>query len=689
MLPSSRAARAAFASLLLALAASALATFAAPAFAQDRVDPHVAQRGVDPYVAPGDDFFRYANGEWLHATKIPPGMSRWGARNEIAERTADQVSRVIREANAAGATSYERNVANFHAAFLDEAAIEKEGLASVAPLLASIDRLHDKAALARWLGAHLRADVDPLNVGIYDSPNLFGLAVEAGIHGEARYIAYLTQGGLGLGDRDAYLDDAAAKREARARYRDYIASLLDRAEFDRARWRADAVLALETAIARVHANAADSGNDANADHHWRRVEFAKRAPGMDWPAFFAAAGLSKEDDIVAWQPGAITGTAALVASQPLAVWRDYLRFHALDRYADVLPHAIAHPAREFRASLGAPAVPRERRAIDATNQALPEAVGRLYVQRYFTPADKARVKSILDHVVAALQRRVAAVPWMGGPTKAVALSKLKAMRFGVGYPDRWRDDSALTIDAHDALGNLRRIDEWSYRDALAKLGRDVDRDEWIIAPQMPGAILDFHRNAYNFAAALLQPPKFDPAASDAAAYGAIGAIFGHEASHIVDTLGADYDERGAARNWWSAEDKARYEAVTRPLVDQFAAYRPFPDAAIDGKRTLVENMADLGGLAAAFDAYREVAGPRAVSRDELRRWDREFFIAFARSWRAMLTDEAMRAQLKSDIHAPEAWRIATVRNLDAWYEAFDVQPGQRLYLAPGARVHPW
>jgi predicted metalloendopeptidase len=273
--------------------------------------------------------------------------------------------------------------------------------------------------------------------------------------------------------------------------------------------------------------------------------------------------------------------------------------------------------------------------------------------------------------------------------KATALSKLKSMYFGAGYPERWQDDSKLAIDAHDAVGNLRRIADWNYRNALAKLGRPVDRQEWVIAPQTPGAILNFHLNSYNFAAALLQPPKFDPAASDAANYGAIGAIFAHEVSHFVDTLGADYDAQGAARRWWTAEDKAKYDAATQPLVDQFSAYRPFPDLAIDGKLTLVENVADLGGLAAAFDAYREALGSRAAGPEDLRRQDRQFFIGFARSWRAKLTDEAIRAQVKGDGHAPESYRISTVRNLDAWYEAFDVRPGQRLYLPPGSRVRIW
>jgi predicted metalloendopeptidase len=676
----------------LLLAAMALVFPGRSARAQTPTAAAVAapEDGVDAGVKPGDDFFGYANGEWLRSTQIPPGKGRWGARNQIAELTAQQLAQVIREAPSSDAiASPGRKVAAFHAAYLDEARIEKKGLAPIAPLLKSVDRLRDKTALARWLGGQLRADVDPLGVGIFDSAHLFGLAVSFGIHGEPNHIAYLVQGGLGLTDRDAYLDDSATQQALRNEYRDHIARMLQRSGFEhQAASRANAVLALETAIARSHANAADSANERNADNRWRRRgDFAQHAPGLNWPAFFAASGLSREADIVAWQPEAIKGGAALVGSQPLSVWKDYLRFHLVHRYADVLPRSIAEPARAFRAT--AVQTPREQRAITVTNQAMPEAVGRLYVERHFPAATKARVKSILDNVVAAFSQRVAAVPWMTAATKSVALSKLQSMYFGVGYPETWQDDSALRIDADDALGNLQRVADWKVRNALAKLGRPVDRREWSIAPQSPGAILNFQLNSYNFAAALLQPPKFDPAASDAANYGAIGAIFAHEASHLVDTLGADYDAQGATRIWWTAGDKAMYATASQPLIDQFSAYRPFSDLSVDGKLTLIENIADLGGLAAAFDAYRQALGSRAADADELRRQDRQFFIGFARSWRAKVRDEAMRAEIKSDGHAPESYRIATVRNLAAWYDAFDVRPGQKLYLAPVARVRIW
>ena len=652
--------------------------------------------GVDPRIAPGDDFFAYANGGWLHATEIPAGERRWGARSEIAQRTRQQLAQLLDDARAAPAGSDARKVADFRAAYLDEAAIEARGIAPLKPLLDRIDRIRDKAGLARWLGSELRADVDPMNLGVYDSPHILGLAVQAGNHGERHHLAYLLQGGLGLPQREHYLGDDVQLQALRARYQAAIAHILSRlggagvGTVSSAASRAGAVMALEIAIARSHATPEASGDERNADTLWTRADFAREAPGMDWSAFFAAAGLAKQPSFVAWQPTAMKGAAALVASQPLPVWRDYLRVRLVARYADVLPPALAGETAALQRTGAGPAQPgsRAQRALEATLSAMSEAVGKLYAERHFPPAYKARVQTIVANVVAAFTQRVEAAAWLSPATKSMALAKLKKLYFGVGYPERWPDLSRLVVDPADAVGNLRRIAQHDYDLAVARLAQPADPTEWGIAPQWPGAVLTFHQNAYNFAAALLQSPKFDPSASDAANYGAIGAIVGHEVSHFVDTLGADYEADGRRRRWWTDDDMARYRAATEPLVRQFAGYRPFPDVAVDGKLGLTENLADLGGLAAAFDAYRRTLGSKANDNDHVRQLDREFFIGFARSWRIKYRDDALRAQAATD-HAPESYRVATVRNIDAWYVAFDVKPGQRLYLEPGARVRIW
>jgi len=320
---------------------------------------------------------------------------------------------------------------------------------------------------------------------------------------------------------------------------------------------------------------------------------------------------------------------------------------------------------------------------------LPELVGRLYIAKYFSAKSKARVRAIAANVIDAFGKRLETVQWMTPAAKKVAVAKLKTLYFGVGYPESWTDDSLLTINADDAVGNLQRVSNWNYRTALTKLGQPTDVKEWAIPPQTVNGVLTFTQNAYNFSAALLQAPKFDSSASDAANYGAIGAIIGHEVSHFIDTLGADYDATGAAHRWWTAEDLAHYEATSELLVKQVSGYHPFPDLAINGKLTLVENVADLGGLAVAFEAYRHTLGGKVNDKDFVRQQDRQFFIGFARSWRGKVSDEALRTQVATDSHTPESYRIATVRNLDAWYDAFDVVPGQKLYLEPKARVRVW
>jgi putative endopeptidase len=650
------------------------------------------ERTVDPMVVPGDDFFGYANGAWLKATTVPAGTERWGARQEIAATTGRRITALLEEARSAPQGSLARKVADFRAAYMDTATIETKGLAALQPLLDRIDRVRDRAGLVRFLGSELRADVDPLNWGIYRSSGLLGLAVTEGNNGEPTYVAYLVQGGLGLRDRDHYLDPDPAKAAVRAKYRLYVERMLDLAGLDRAAERAARVIELETAIARSHGTREASARDQNADNRWTRDDFAHRAPGMDWGAYFAAAGMGHQQEFIAWQPSAVTGMAALVGSHSMAGWKDYLRFHVLDRYADLLPRSLANETLALRAAVGmtpAPDTPRADRALAATETAMGEALGRMYSERYFSAPQKARVRRIVTEVTAAFIRRVEAADWMTPATKAVALEKLRSLYVGIGYPERWQDWSDLTVDPRDAFGNVRRAEERTFRQTVGRLGTPVDRTAWQMLPQMPGAILVFQLNAYDFSAALLQAPKFDSAASDAAAYGAIGAIIGHDVSHFVDALGADYELSGRARRWWTPEDSVRYDALTQRVDDQYAAYRPMVDAAIDGRRTRVENVADLAGLAAAFDAYRASLGTRASDRAEVRRMDREFFLAFAQGWRSKLTERGLRVQLATDNHAPDRYRVATVRNLDAWYAAFDVTPGQALYLPPEARVRVW
>ncbi len=679
--------------LITALASALTPEFAAHAQTSDvRVQSASAiESGVDTSIKPGDDFFAYANGAWLKATEIPAGKARWTVRDEIAELTRQQVLKLLDDASAAPARSIARKVADYQSAHLNETAIEAKGIAPLKPMLDRIDRVRDKVSLTRLLGAELRADVDPMNVGVFRSSHVLGLAVQASIHGESDYGAFLVQGGLGLADRENYLSAEPVMQVQRTQRQEAIGRVLALLNADSAATvtkRAEAVMALETAIAQSHATAEASGNERNADNTWTRADFAQQAPGMDWSAFFAAAGLGKQQTFVAWQPSAVKGVAALVVSQPLQMWKDYLRVRLVDSYADVLPRAFAEQVPALRGIIALQSS-RTQRATEATQAAMSDAIGRLYVERHFPAAHKARVQAIAANVIAAFTQRVETAIWLSPGSKAQSLAKLKAVYFGVGYPEKWADYFGLIVSPTDALGNLQRISEFQYRNTVAKLGKPVDKTEWSIPPQQAGAVLLFQQNSYNFAAALLQLTKFDPTASDAANYGAIGAIVGHEVSHFVDTLGAEYEADGRFRRWLIAEDMSQYEALTEPLIKQVESYRPLPDMTINGKVTLVENLADLGGLAAAFDAHRAAIGAKANDKEYLRQQDRQFFLGFARSWRSKMTEAGLRKYLASDNHAPENYRIAIVRNIDAWYDAFDVKPGHKLYLEPKARVRIW
>jgi putative endopeptidase len=680
------------AAALLTLLGAALSwpAFRSGAQAPDGRKPPRLESTVDASVTPGDDFFAYANGGWLEVTALPAGKERWGARDELEDATRRRIAALIDAAGTAPTGSAARKVADFHAAYLNEAAIEARGLASLQPLLDRIEKVSDRVELTRVLGRGMRADVDPMGFGVYTSAGVLGLSVEQSIHGEKTNTAFLVQGGLGLPDREDYLSADPANEALRARYRDYVQKMLTLAGLGRADERARAVLALEMALAQSQGTREASANDRNADNVWARADFARRAPGLAWTAFFDEAGLATQDEFVVWQPGAVTGLAAQVASQPLEAWKDYLRFHAVHEFADVLPRAFAEQALALRAATRPGPLPsRAERALGATQSAMRSALGRMYAERYFPAGEKARVERISDNVRAALIKRVDASTWMSPATRASALSKLQTVYVGIGYPDQWENDASLTVDPADPLGNLRRVADRDYRNAVAQLGRPVNLKCWYIAPQTVGALLVFQQNAYVMSAALLEPPKYDHASSDAAAYGSVGALIGHDLTHYIDVLGADYDTEHRMRHWWTPEDLQRFQRLAQPLVDQFAAYQPLPGLSINGKLTLTENIADLGGLVAAFDAYRKTLGRRVTDRADVQEQDREFFIAYAQTLRRTISEGALRTQVATSDHAPENYRADTVRNLDAWYDAFNVRPGQRLYLQPSARVRVW
>jgi putative endopeptidase len=682
---------------LLALGTALLT--AAPLHAQ-RADLGLDTAGMDRSVRPGDDFYRYANGNWLAHATIPADRSAYGAFNVADERATARLGELIRNAvaTAAGATMDApvsptlRKIADYYIAYVDTTVIEGAGLAPLQPDLAVIEAIADRRALARYIGATLRADVDVINDAALSTDNLFGLWVDQDFDEPTKNSATFLQGGLALPDRSYYLDSAPAMTEIRAEYRAHVAEMLALAGFVDTDVMADSILALETRIAQVHWTREDTWDPVKGNNHWSRADFAAKAPGLDWYTFFDAAGLGDVTDFVAWQPSAVTGISALVASEPLASWKALLAYHAIEHRATVLPAAFdrEHFAFFGQTLRGAEVrSPREERAAEATSAALGFAVGRLYVAQYFPASAKQEAERMVAGIIRAFDARIDALTWMAPATKTEAKAKLKTLRVSVGYPDGWPEYDGLEIVAGDAYGNAKRVERFEYRQNLEKLRRPVDRDEWSLTPQTVNAVNMPAMNAMNFPAAILEPPFFDPERPSVMNYAAIGAVIGHEISHSFDNLGAEFDAHGRLRNWWTPEDLAHFTASAEQLVRQYDTYRPFPDLAINGRLTLTENMADLAGVTAAYDAYRASAGGSNAPMMAGFSGDQQFFLSFAQMWRAKYRDAALRQRIMTDGHSPAPYRALVVRNLEPWYAAFDVARGETLYLAPEARVRIW
>ena len=666
---------------------------AAPLAAQQPI-PGLDAAAIDTTVRPGNDFYHYANGSWERNTQIPNDRSSFGAFNIAAVVADAHVRDIVHGAAAAHAAagSELRKVGDFYTAFLDTAAIAARGTAPIEALLDTIATIPDKTALARFIGGHLRADVDPINLGTLHTSNLFGFWVTQDFNRPTRYSAALLQGGLEMPDRSYYLDPSPKMAEVRTAYRAHVARMLTLAGVAGAEAKADSIVALETKIATTHWKVEDSEDPAKGNNHWARRGFAQDAPGLDWSAFFAAAGLTDQDSIVAWQPSAITGLSALVASEPLDSWKALLAYHAIEERAAVLPSAFDRESFAFfgQTLSGAPEqATRDKRAIDATSDALGFAVGRQYAQHYFPASAKARAQVMVAGIIQAFQKRIDALDWMAPATKAEAKAKLRTLRVSVGYPDHWPSYAALRVAAGDAYGNVDRVERFGFVHTRAKLHQPVDKGEWVMTPQMVNAVNLPAMNVLNFPAAIFQPPFFDAKRVDAMNYGGIGAVIGHEVSHSFDNLGANFDSKGHLRNWWTTEDFAHFQAATQALARQYDAYHPLADQAINGQQTLSEDIADLAGVTAAYDAWKASLGGKPAPVVGGLTGDQQFFLSFGQIWRTKFREPALRRQLLTNGHAPGPWRALTVRNLDPWYATFGVKEGEALYLAPGDRVRIW
>ena len=648
--------------------------------------------GMDRSIAPGDDFFGYANGTWARNTEIPADRSSFNSFTRLTIQADERTKAIIEEAAADNrAEGDRRKVGDFYTAFMNEAAIEQAGLAPLRAELDAIAAIRDATGLARALGQTLRADVDLLNMTDYYTDRLFGLWVSQDFDEPTRNSPYLVQGGLGMPDRAFYLE-GGRMAEMRQGYRAHVSQILTLAGIAEPERKADQILALETAIAGVHATAEQTNDVRAGNNHWSQADFASRASGMDWAAWRDGAGLAQQDTFVVWQPAAVTGIAALVGSQALDIWKAYLTFHAIDRASPYLSRAFAEQNFSFYGSTlsGTPEqAPRWRRGVDAVNAALGEAVGQIYVERHFPESSKTAMEEMVQNLRTAFGQRINALDWMTPETRAAAERKLETLDVSIGHPERWRDYSALDIRPDQAWGNVARASLFEYERNLGKLGRPVTHDEWYMLPQTVNALNIPLENRLIFPAAILEAPFFDPAADAAINYGGIGAVIGHEITHSFDSTGALFDETGRLRNWWTPQDQARFEAAGQALAAQYSAYQAFPDLHLNGELTLGENIADVAGLATAHDAYRLSLGAEEAPELEGFSGDQRFYLGWAQVWRSKYRDAALRNAILTGVHSPGPWRVATVRNQTPWYGAFNVEPGQDLYLAEDARVEVW
>jgi putative endopeptidase len=647
----------------------------------------IAIHDLDPAVRPQDDLFRHANGGWLDRTPIPGDRGRYGSFDILRERAETDchaiVERLAAQAAAGGpgadASGDARKVADLYRSFMDEDAVEAAGLSGLTDDLAAIEALASVDDLAPLLGRWAREGVT----------GLVAPFVWTDARDSTRYALLLEQAGIGLPDESYYREEQfAAIREAYVAHVGRMLSLAGAADAEAAAGR---VMELETAVASHHWDRVQTRDAVKTYTKWTVAELESRAPAFDWRAWLAALGVADLDDVIAREPSFLESLGGLLAGQPLEAWQDWLRWTLVHAHAPYLSAAFVDENFDFygRTLSGLPQQ-RERwkRGISLVESALGEALGREYVAEHFPPAAKERMTELVANLVEAFRRDFADLPWMGEATREQALAKLETFRPKIGHPETWRDYSALEVEAGDLLGNVRRANAFETDRQLAKLGGPVDRDEWFMTPQTINAYYNPGLNEIVFPAAILQPPFFDVDADDAANYGGIGAVIGHEVGHGFDDQGSRFDADGNLRDWWTEEDRARFEERSNALIAQFDTVEPAdaPGHTINGALTVGENIGDLGGLTIGLKAYRIAceANPSPVL-DGLT-GDQRFFLGWAQVWKGKArTEEAIRL-LTVDSHSPSDARARVARNLEEFHEAFGVQEGDGMWLAPGERV---
>jgi putative endopeptidase len=627
--------------------------------------------GMDRAVAPGASFYNYANGNWDRTTQIPDDRSNFGMFTLLADLSQTRTREIVEQAARAPGS----RIGDFYASFMDETAVNAAGITPLRPMMARVQAIANRSDWAAEAGRLFRQGVNAPFNGYVNSDE----------RNPNEMIARLTQSGLGLPDRDYYLSDDAGQVQKRTAYQAYLAQLLSLAGEQGGAERAAAVLAFERRLAEAHWTRIQNRDEEATYNRWAIADFARNAPGFDWALYFRETGLSGQAHILVSQPSTFTATARIVSETPLEVLKDYMLLRLVDNAAPFLSQPFVDANFAFRGTVlnGTPRnTDRWKRGVDLVTASIPDDVSRIYVQRYFPPEAKREADALVRNVIAAMDRRLAGLTWMAPETRARARRKLAAFTPKIGYPDHWRDYSSVRISRTNLLQNIINATEFEYQRNLNKLGRPVDRSEWGMTPMEVNAYANPVWNEIVFPAAILQPPFFDPNADPAVNYGGIAAVIGHEISHHFDDQGSHYDETGALREWWTAEDRTRFNALTAQLVAQYDAYEPLPGRHVQGALTLGENIADLAGLTVAYDAYHHMLGTRRAPVIDGLTGDQRFYLGWAQIWRRKYREANLLQRLLTDPHSPSEQRAAVVRNLDPWYAAFRPAPGEALFLAP-------
>jgi predicted metalloendopeptidase len=642
---------------------------------------------LDSSVRPQDDLYGYLNGKWLRSFQLPPDKSRVGSFSNVEDATEEQLRGIVESLNngaAAAGESDAKKLADLYASFMDEPKLESQGLNPLQSEFAGIDGVNSMQALAALI-AHMNS----IGAG---AP--YGLFVNRDAKDSTRYALILTQGGLGMPDRDYYLRDDAKLKDARAKYLVHIEKMLSMAGDSQAGANAAAILKLETSLAQVQWTRVENRDPLKTYNKTRIADLGLLMPGYDWQRYVRGVGAEgKVDSVIVQQPSYFTGLGEVMASTPLPVWKAYFKWRVLSAAAPYLSRAFVEERFAFTGGVlrGVPEnQARWKRGIEVLDGSMGEALGKLYVERYFPPEHKARMQALVGNLLEAYRRDIDTLDWMSAETKVGARAKLAKIATKIGYPDHWRDYSALQISRDDLRGNLVRAAQFEFRRNLDKLGKPVDQGEWRMRPHTVNASYNATANEITFPAAILQPPFFDAEADDAVNYGGIGAVIGHELSHGFDDQGSKFDADGNLHDWFTPADHDKFAAKTKALIAQYNAYEPVPDYHVNGALTLGENIGDNSGLAIAYKAYRiSLAGHEAQVLDGFT-GDQRLYLSWVRVWRGKVREAEAIQLIKTDPHSPPAVRgTAPLRNQEGFYAAFGVKSGDKMYLPRDQRVNIW